>query len=89
MRGRFDESELSEMKGLFHRLRLVEAPPHRAESWFSVLWYAPLPARGERCAAVRGEGRCGGAAPAQPPHRCDCLKYLKSGAGWFFLVGIR
>jgi hypothetical protein len=42
--------------GPFRTLRLAEAPPHRAESWFSAVPCLPLPARGARNAAARGEG---------------------------------
>jgi very-short-patch-repair endonuclease len=45
------------VSGRFHKLRLAETPPHRAEFRFSFLPCRPLPARGARSAGQRAAGR--------------------------------
>jgi tripartite-type tricarboxylate transporter receptor subunit TctC len=42
------------MRGRSRESELVEAPPHRAEFWFSFLPWGPLPASGARCAGQSG-----------------------------------
>jgi hypothetical protein len=58
------------MRGRFRESELVEAPPHRAEIWFSLGACCPLPASGARSAgAPRSRSKYQGERTAAPPHR--------------------
>src|SRR5260370_5220760 len=63
------------MRGRFRESKLVEAPPHRAEFWFSLSACGPLPASGARNAALLGNRGKGPLArdAGSPQHDADGL----------------